>query len=98
MNSICLINDEDKSERTINSIEIEDNEKIKIFPLQKHLTEKIFIKGNKYSLYEPDMFDTDRGYDRDRYENYSDNDAFYDATDGQLGDLGHEGWTYLGRD
>ncbi|WP_306642382.1 hypothetical protein [Sanyastnella coralliicola] len=50
---------------------------------------ELFMQVNAKSRVEDDHEeDSSRSYNSD----------FYDATDGQLGDLGDSGWTHLGRD
>lgn len=78
------------------------------FPLQKVLNTKIFHNGetDRFARYISDeefrsnlsekRYDDNEYYEDDDW--VSPNSSFYDATDGQLGELGEEGWTSIGRD
>lgn len=71
------------------------------FPLCMEFKQKIFYNGNNNS-FKKNISDLEyRDFEEDRFRNSSlesPNSTFYDATDGQLGELGEEGWTIIGRD
>jgi len=57
------------------------------------------VEDSKPIIEETDDFDFEEDYrDEEDYNSNDDYDDFYDATDGQLGNMGDMGWTYLGRD
>ena len=64
--------------------------------MNKHLSKTVFYGQSIFQEYTP--IDSRRENPEEYSEHYSDQDDFYDATDGQLDDLGDFGWTYLGRD
>ena len=97
---IVLFKDDKTEEIIVESFKIEDEDnKIHEFPLNKHLAKTVFYGQSTFQEYTPNFFH--RKYPEkhsDHYSDYSEGDAFYDATDGQLDDLGDFGWTFLGRD
>lgn len=94
---IFIINEDTQEEISIDSFRIEENNEAYKFPLNIHLSSTVFYGQGTFSKYTPEFYE--REYDEgDNYDDYSESDAFYDATDGQLGDMGDFGWTYLGRD
>lgn len=93
---IVLLKDNVKEEIVIESFKIEDeNNEIHEFPLNKHLSNIVFYGQSIFQAYM--QLEDSKEYS-DHYSDSSERDDFYDATDGQLGDLGDFGWTYLGRD
>ncbi len=94
---IALLKDDKREEIVVKSFKIEDkNNKIHEFPLNKHLSKTVFYGQSIFQEYTP--IDSRRENPEEYSEHYSDQDDFYDATDGQLDDLGDFGWTFLGRD
>lgn len=88
INSISLFIGVDKAEKTITELSFDYEGKAYSFPLQKHLKSEIFMKGNHFSKYEPEIYyQTDEMDDYDPYSDYSIEDALNDATDGQLGEI-----------
>ena len=95
INSVKWTNKESGEESVITAFKIFDGEKlIKEYPLQRNFEYKLFWNGVRFKIYN----EYNKEIDEDNpYEHYSESDAFYDATDGQLGYGGQEGWTSIGR-
>ncbi len=66
------------------------------YPLNKFFNNKIYRGPDGFEIFR-DGFKNRNFRDNENNETFSDNN-FLDGTDGQLGDLGEEGWTSLGRD
>ncbi len=64
---------------------------------------KIYLGNGRYEKYnpflDPNSKESDDHIEDDDFDDsFSGRSSFYDATDGQLGDMGDDGWAYLGRD
>lgn len=94
-NDITIITEDTQEELLIQSLKVVNNNQTYEFPLNIHLKSIVFYGHGSFRRYDPEPYQ--REY-QNNYDYYSENDAFYDATDGQLGDLGDFGWTHLGRD
>ncbi len=82
-----------------------DLSKQKQFPLSKQVFQTIYFGNSRFQIYDPH---TSYLADRENYDHesprmrdnndYDEYDSFWDATGGQVGDLGDEGWLSLGRE
>lgn len=85
-----------RDEHSFKTFDIYENDElediIKTYPTSKELSTKVFIAGKTIKAWNSD-------YCPNTNQIYNSNQAFFDATDGQLEDIDSEtGWTMLGRD